>query len=90
MGFPAKAASNLRKHGVRFSDVEAAFYDDQALSMQDSLSVGEKRFLLVGTDALGRIVTVSYAFRRESIRVISARRATKSERKAYAKGLRLQ
>ena len=87
---PVKAASNFRKHGIRFSDIETAFYDDRALSMPDSLSVGEERFLLVGADALGRVVTISYAFRRESIRVISARRATKSERKAYEKGVRFQ
>ncbi|HWM29369.1 MAG TPA: BrnT family toxin [Woeseiaceae bacterium] len=87
---PVKAASNFRKHGIRFSDVEPAFYDDGALSMPDTLSVGEERFLFVGTDALGRTVTISYTFRRDSIRVISARRATKSERKAYEKGVRLQ
>jgi hypothetical protein len=85
-----KAASNFRKHGVRFSDVETVFFDDHAVSIPDSLSVGEARFLLVGMDTLGRIVTVSYTFRRDAVRVISARRATKRERKTYEKGIRFQ
>lgn len=87
---PDKAASNLRKHGIRFSDVETVFFDDHAVSIPDSLSVGEDRFLLVGMDTLGRIVTISYTFRHDAVRVISARRATKRERKAYEEGIRFQ
>ena len=86
---PAKAGSNLSKHGVSFSDVEPAFYDKFALSMPDDLSPAEERFLLVGRDALGRILTVSYTYRGNSIRIISARSATKSERTKYEKELRL-
>ena len=86
---PAKARSNLSKHGVSFSDVEPAFYDEFALSMPDIFSVAEERFLLVGRDALGRILTVSYTYRVKSIRIISARLATKSERRDYEKELRL-
>ena len=85
---PAKARSNLKKHGVSFSDVEPAFYDECALSMPD-IFVDEERFLLVGRDALGRVVTVSYTYRAETIRIISARVATKSERRDYEKGIRL-
>jgi hypothetical protein len=87
---PGKAASNFRKHGIRFSDVESVFYDDHAVSIPDSLSVGEERFLLVGMDALDRIVTISYIFRRDVVRIISARRATRRERKIYEKGIRFQ
>ena len=86
---PAKARSNLSKHGVRFSDVEPAFYDEFALSMADKFSRAEERFLLVGRDATGRVITVSYTYRVDSIRIISARPATKSERKDYEKELRL-
>ena len=86
---PAKARSNLSKHGVRFSDVEPAFYDEFALSMPDEFSRAEERFLLVGRDAIGRVVMVSYTYRGDSIRIISARLATKSERKEYEKELRL-
>ena len=86
---PAKAGSNLSKHGISFSDVEPAFYDEFALSMSDGFSVAEERFLLVGRDALGRILTVSYTYRDNFIRIISARLATKSERTKYEKELRL-
>ena len=85
---PTKAAANFRKHGIRFSDLETAFYDDYGLSMPDPYS-SEDRFLLVGTDAVGRIVTVSYTWRVDCVRVISARRATRSERKLYEERLRL-
>ena len=73
---PAKAVSNIKKHGIHFSDVEPAFYDMHALSMPDPFSVGEERFLLVGTDAVGRILAVSFTYRGETVRLISARRAT--------------
>jgi uncharacterized DUF497 family protein len=86
---PGKARSNRSKHGISFSDVEPAFYDPFALSMPDTFSMTEERFVLVGTDALGRILAVSYAYRGEAIRLISARPATKSERKEYEKGIRL-
>ena len=86
---PDKARSNRAKHGVSFSDVEPTFYDPFALSMPDPFSASEERFVPIGTDALGRILAVSYAFRGEAIRVISARPATKSERKEYEKGIRL-
>ncbi len=86
---PDKAASNHSKHGVRFSDVEPAFYDQYALSMPDTNSNAEDRFVLVGSDALGRIVFVSYTYRGKSIRLISARPATRHERKAYEEGIRI-
>ena len=86
---PGKARTNRSKHGVSFSDVEPAFYDPFALSMPDTSSATEERFVLVGTDAPGRILTVSYTYRGETIRIISARPATKTERKEYEKGIRL-
>lgn len=85
----AKAALNLGKHGISFADVEPAFYDEFALSMQDPFSFNEERFLLVGSDALGRILTVSYTYRENTARLISARRATKSESSSYEKRIRL-
>jgi uncharacterized DUF497 family protein len=86
---PAKARSNLTKHGIRFSDVEPAFYDEFALSMPDPFSISEERFVLIRRDALSRILTVAYTYRDESIRVISARPASKAEVKIYEKGIRL-
>ena len=86
---PAKARSNLTKHGISFSDVETAFYDQYAISISDPGVSTEERFILVGTDALGTIVVVVYTYRGNSIRIISARKATKSERKSYEEGIRL-
>lgn len=80
---PKKAAANLRKHGVSFAGVEPVFYDDFALTLEDTAATGEARFITVGSDALGRIVTVCWAQRDQSIRLISARLATSYERKCY-------
>ena len=84
---PAKARSNFTKHGISFSDVEPAFYDQYALSMPDPGATSEERYVLIGLDALGRLVVVVYTYRGESTRIISARKATKAERKYYEKGI---
>jgi uncharacterized DUF497 family protein len=78
-----KAASNLRKHDILFSDAVAVFEDEMALSREDTDSLGEQRFVLTGIDFMGRILTVIYTYRYGTIRLISARRATKKERKIY-------
>ena len=85
----AKAKANLIKHGISLSEVEPAFYDEFALSMPDVFSLSEERFVLIGRDALNRLLTVSYMYRGEIIRLISARKSTKVERTAYEKGIRL-
>ena len=86
---PAKAGSNLAKHGISFWDVEPAFNDKLAITIPDEYSIFEERFELIGADALGRLLTVSYTYRNNSIRIISARLSTKSERRIYEKGIRL-
>jgi uncharacterized DUF497 family protein len=53
---PVKAHSNLKKHGVSFSDAEAALRDDRAATMEDPSAIGEQRFLTLGMDALGRVL----------------------------------
>jgi uncharacterized protein len=85
----AKAKANLTKHGISFSEVEPAFYDNFALSMPDMFSLSEERFVLIGRDALNRVLTISYMYRGEGIRIISARPATKAEQKSYEQGIRL-
>lgn len=81
--YPKKAAANLCKHGVSFAEIEPVFYDDFALTREDDDAIGEARFVTVGADALGRIVAVCWTQRGESIRLISARIATATERKSY-------
>ena len=84
---PDKARSNLSKHGVRFSDAELVLSDSVALTREDSSAGGEQRFVSIGTDAVGRVVVVVYTYRGEDIRLISARPATRSERRAYEEGI---
>lgn len=77
-----KAEKNLRKHNVDFADAVTALTDEAALTLEDPVS-DEERFISVGTDALGRILVVVYMWRGERIRLISARKATRSERRQY-------
>ena len=84
---PGKAETNFKKHNIRFSDAEAALYDPMALTLGDQDFSGEKRFVSIGLDAIGRVLVVVYTYRRNSIRIISARKATPSERKQYEKGI---
>ncbi|MHB0878161.1 MAG: BrnT family toxin [Anaerolineae bacterium] len=79
---PRKARTNLRKHGVAFTDAVTALADDAALTIEDD-EEGEERFVTLGMDALGRMLVVVYTCRGEDLRIISARRATAREREEY-------
>ena len=85
---PKKAESNLRKHGVSFDAASVCLQDPLALVMEDPDAAGEARWLLVGmSDEVG-LLTVCYALRdEETIRLISARKATMKEKKYYAQGI---
>jgi hypothetical protein len=78
-----KAIANLRKHGVSFAEAEPVFYDDLALTREDRDTLGEVRFVTIGTDALGRLLAVCWMQRGDCIRLISARLATSTERGSY-------
>ena len=83
---PAKAAANLRKHGVSFTEAQTVFYDEHALLLDDpEHSATEDRFLLLGLSDMPRILVVVHCYRddADTIRLISARRATASERARY-------
>ncbi len=77
-----KAAANLRKHGVDFADAETALRDEMAMTIPDEHPEGE-RFVTLGTDALGRLILVVYEWRDDDVRLISARKASRSERRQY-------
>lgn len=77
-----KAAANLRKHGVDFADAETALHDEMAMTMPDDSS-DDERFVTLGTDALGRVLVVVYEWRDDDVRLISARKASRSERRHY-------
>ena len=80
---PAKARSNLQKHGVSFAHAEQALHDEQAVTIEDPDALGEQRFLTLGMDSLGRVLVVCHTQRDERTRLISARKASKNEAKNY-------
>jgi uncharacterized DUF497 family protein len=81
---PAKAQSNVAKHGVRFADAVAVFADERALKVEDPRRA-EERWVTIEMDAFARLVVVVYTWREDTVRLISARRATRSERLHYAR-----
>jgi uncharacterized DUF497 family protein len=81
---PQKAARNLTRHRVSFEDAATAFGDRFGRIESDPRhSVGEERFVLLGISRRQRLLAVMFAERGEAIRLISARRATRHERKEY-------
>jgi uncharacterized protein len=84
---PAKAGANLQKHGVRFSDAEGVLFDPLAITVEDRSATGELRFVSIGADPFGRVLTVVYTHRGDDLRLISARRATRKERLQYEEGV---
>jgi len=84
---PAKAESNYRDHRIRLSDAEIVLYDPMALTIEDHDIEGETRYATVGSDSIGRTILVVYTHREDEIRIISARRATPTERKRYEEGI---
>jgi uncharacterized DUF497 family protein len=78
-----KADLNWKKHGVDFADAVGVFEDEWALTLKGEVLQDEQRFATVGMDFLGRIIVVVYTYRGEDMRIISARPATKAERRTY-------
>jgi uncharacterized protein len=80
---PSKAAANLRKHRVSFADAEGVFGDPLAITLEDPDAKGEPRYVAVGLGSAGEVLVVVYSVREDKPRLISARRATRKERKRY-------
>ena len=81
---PGKAAGNLRKHKVSFTEAATVFGDSLATAVPDPDHSGdERRFLIVGISKQHRFLIVSYADRGSRLRIISARELTRSEKRAY-------
>ena len=79
-----KAAANLRRHGVRFEEAVTVFLDPVGRAYDDpDHSENELRYLLVGHSLTGRILLVVHAENDDTIRIISARRATPREREDF-------
>jgi hypothetical protein len=83
---PAKAATNLRKHGVSFDEARSVFSDERAKLIADpDHSADEERFILLGLSARLRLLVVCHCCRGQGdvIRIISARKATAAESRNY-------
>jgi uncharacterized DUF497 family protein len=85
---PRKAKSNWLKHGVSFEEAAAAFLDPAGLDGEDvEHSQSEERRLRLAKSSLGRVLVIAYTIRRKNdekvTRIISARRASRKERKKY-------
>ena len=79
-----KAHANAHNHAVTFDEAATVFLDPLALTVPDLFhSEDEDRSLEIGMSALGRLLMVVYTARGQVIRIISARKATKTERKTY-------
>ena len=79
-----KATANKRKHGVTFEQAVAVLEDPLSVTFRDpDHSLDEARFLTFGHDSAGRILMVAHTDRGDAVRLISARRATRAERKVY-------
>jgi uncharacterized DUF497 family protein len=79
-----KAATNLRKHGVAFEEASTAFGDTTSLTTFDpDHSIDEDRFILLGASNRGRLLVVAHTEQSDTIRIVSARLATRGEKKIY-------
>ena len=81
-----KNASNKKKHGISFEEGQTVFVDENALLIHDpDHSSDEDRFVMIGLSAQLKVLVVCHSYRRDqtSIRIISARKATRLEQKQY-------
>jgi uncharacterized DUF497 family protein len=79
-----KAARNLRKHKVAFTEAATVFGDPLSVTFPDpDHSMDEDRYIIVGTSNRNRVLVVSHTDREERVRIITARKATRLERKFY-------
>jgi len=81
---PQKAESNINKHGVSFEEASTVFQDPLSLTIDDPLhSTDEERMVQVGISHKNRLLVVVHTEIGDTIRIISARKATKKERNNY-------
>ncbi len=84
---PKKEKTNIGKHGVSFDEAATVFLDVLSLTGDDpDHSLGEERFITFGISSSGRLLVVAHTERGEKIRIISARPATRLERRLYEEG----
>jgi uncharacterized DUF497 family protein len=80
---PAKAKANLRKHRVSFADAALALEDPRARTVADPDASGAQRFVSLGSDPSGRLLVTVFTPQGRRTRIISSRKASRNERRAY-------
>lgn len=81
---PDKADRNLNKHGVSFEEAGTVFDDPLFITVLDEEhSVDEERYITLGLSGTGKLLLIAHTDRQGAIRIISARKATKNERRFY-------
>jgi uncharacterized protein len=84
---PNKAVINLRKHRISFQEATTVFDDALSITFPDpDHSLGESRYVIIGMSELGQLLVVSHTDRENRTRIISARRASRHERRFYEEG----
>jgi uncharacterized DUF497 family protein len=84
---PRKAAANLRKHGISFEEAASVFLDPLSATGEDpDHSSDERRFVTFGVSSSRRLLVIAHTATEATIRIITARRATASERSLYEEG----
>ncbi len=84
---PGKATENLAKHGVSFEEAATVFRDALSATGSDpDHSFDEERFVTFGISTVGRLLAIAHSDHDDTIRIISARAVTPSERKIYEEG----
>jgi len=78
-----KAASNIKDHGIPFETACEAFFDPFVFAVDESVHPAERRDAIIGMTVNWRLVYVVYVLKGDVIRIISARSATKPERRQY-------
>ncbi len=84
---PGKAVINLEKHNISFQEASTVFDDSLSITFPDpDHSVGESRYVIIGMSRLGQLLVVSHTDRENRTRIISARRASRQEKRFYEEG----
>ncbi|MBD0386712.1 MAG: BrnT family toxin [Nostoc sp. C3-bin3] len=79
-----KAALNLEKHGISFPEAATVFNDPLSVTFPDpDHSIGESRYIIIGVSRFGQLLVVAHTDRGEKVRIISARKATRQEKRFY-------
>jgi hypothetical protein len=84
---PSKAELNIEKHGVSFQEAATIFNDPLSITFPDpDHSIGENRYVIIGVSQFGQLLVVAHTDRGEKVRIISARKVTRQERRFYEEG----